>query len=66
MTDKRVGVYAGFDPTGPSMHVGHLLPFMVLLWFYVHGYSAVSLVCSFSSPPSSIQNSFLREVSHLF
>lgn len=44
MIEKRIGVYAGIDPTGPSMHVGHLLPFMVLLWFYIHGYRAVSLV----------------------
>lgn len=36
-TQKRVGMYAGIDPTAPSMHVGHMLPFMVLAWGYVWG-----------------------------
>ncbi|KAL3473437.1 hypothetical protein BJX99DRAFT_198493 [Aspergillus californicus] len=36
-TEKRVGLYAGVDPTGPSLHVGHMLPFMVLAWAYVWG-----------------------------
>ncbi|KAL4922499.1 hypothetical protein BDW62DRAFT_172648 [Aspergillus aurantiobrunneus] len=36
-TEKRVGLYAGVDPTAPSMHVGHMLPFMVLAWGYVWG-----------------------------
>ncbi|KAL4929113.1 tyrosine--tRNA ligase MSY1 [Aspergillus undulatus] len=36
-TEKRVGMYAGVDPTAPSMHVGHMLPFMVLAWGYVWG-----------------------------
>ena len=44
MTRRRIGVYVGFDPTGPSLHVGHLIPFMALFWMHVHGYYAVSLV----------------------
>ncbi|PWY93534.1 hypothetical protein BO94DRAFT_532476 [Aspergillus sclerotioniger CBS 115572] len=36
-THKRVGMYAGVDPTAPSLHVGHMLPFMVLAWGYVWG-----------------------------
>ncbi|KKK13256.1 hypothetical protein P175DRAFT_0449164 [Aspergillus ochraceoroseus IBT 24754] len=36
-TEKRVGLYAGIDPTAPSLHVGHMLPFMVLAWAYVWG-----------------------------
>ncbi|KAH0565368.1 hypothetical protein GP486_001233 [Trichoglossum hirsutum] len=44
MTDKRIGAYAGFDPTAPSLHVGHLLPLMALFWLYVHGYHTVSLL----------------------
>ncbi|PYH47364.1 tyrosine--tRNA ligase MSY1 [Aspergillus saccharolyticus JOP 1030-1] len=36
-TEKRVGIYAGVDPTAPSLHVGHMLPFMVLAWGYVFG-----------------------------
>ncbi|KAL3466027.1 hypothetical protein BJX64DRAFT_251518, partial [Aspergillus heterothallicus] len=36
-TEKRVGIYAGVDPTAPSLHVGHMLPFMILSWGYVWG-----------------------------
>ncbi|KAE8159008.1 hypothetical protein BDV40DRAFT_274609 [Aspergillus tamarii] len=36
-TEKRAGMYAGVDPTAPSLHVGHMLPFMVLAWGYVWG-----------------------------
>lgn len=36
-TEKRAGIYAGVDPTAPSLHVGHMLPFMVLAWGYVWG-----------------------------
>lgn len=43
-TSKRIGAYAGIDPTAPSLHLGHLLPLMVLYWLYVHGYHVVSLV----------------------
>ncbi|KAM0717079.1 hypothetical protein Q7P37_006931 [Cladosporium fusiforme] len=41
---KQVGVYAGIDPTAPSLHLGHLLPLMVLFWLYNHGHHTVSLV----------------------
>ncbi|KAI4149805.1 MAG: hypothetical protein LQ340_004427 [Diploschistes diacapsis] len=44
MISKRIGAYAGVDPTAPSMHVGHLLPLMVLLWLYVHGFNAITLL----------------------
>lgn len=44
LQNKRVGAYAGIDPTAPSLHLGHLLPFMILFWLYIHGYHAVSLI----------------------
>lgn len=44
MRKKRIGAYVGIDPTGPSLHVGHLLPLMPLIWMYYHGYKAISLV----------------------
>ena len=44
LTEKRIGVYVGVDPTAPSLHVGHLLPLMALYWMYLHGYRTVSLV----------------------
>ena len=46
LTEKRIGIYCGIDPTAPSMHIGHLLPLMVLYWFYIKGYRACSLVCN--------------------
>ena len=54
MTEKRVGIYAGFDPTAASLHVGHLLPLMVLYWAYVRGFYACSLVRSMYSNHASI------------
>lgn len=44
MLRKRIGAYVGIDPTAPSLHVGHLLPFMALYWLYIHGYGATTLV----------------------
>lgn len=44
LTSKRTAAYAGIDPTAASLHLGHLLPFMVLFWLYIHGYHTVSLI----------------------
>ncbi|KAL1961046.1 hypothetical protein VTO42DRAFT_4934 [Malbranchea cinnamomea] len=44
ITNKRVGIYVGVDPTAPSLHVGHMIPFMVLGWAYLHGIKAVFLL----------------------
>ncbi|OJD33731.1 tyrosyl-trna synthetase [Diplodia corticola] len=44
MTAKRIGAYCGVDPTAPSLHVGHLLPFMVIFWMYLHGFHAITLL----------------------
>lgn len=44
MRIKRIGAYAGVDPTAPSLHLGHLLPFMPLFWMYFHGYCALTLI----------------------
>ncbi|RMY15287.1 hypothetical protein D0867_06879 [Hortaea werneckii] len=44
LESRKLGFYAGVDPTAPSLHLGHLLPFMVLFWLYHHGHRVVSLV----------------------
>lgn len=44
LINRRVGVYCGLDPTAPSLHVGHMVPLMVLGWLYTHGYSVNYLV----------------------
>ena len=36
--------YIGFDPTGSSLHVGNLLPIMVLVHLQRHGHRPVALV----------------------
>ena len=49
MTHRRVAFYAGVDPTAPSMHVGHMVPFMVLGWLYIHGYKTHFLLGGFTA-----------------
>ena len=39
-----VRIYLGTDPTGPSLHVGHLLPFMTLKRLQEHGCHVYVLV----------------------
>lgn len=36
--------YIGFDPTGPSLHVGHLNSIMMLHWFQQCGHKPISLM----------------------
>jgi tyrosyl-tRNA synthetase len=44
LTKGPVTYYAGFDPTAPSLHVGHLLQFMVLRALQRAGHRPVVLV----------------------
>ncbi|APF20113.1 Tyrosyl-tRNA synthetase [Caldithrix abyssi DSM 13497] len=37
-------VYAGFDPTADSLHVGHLLPIITLRRFYEAGHRIIALI----------------------
>ena len=30
---KKISLYCGVDPTGDSMHIGHLIPFMMMKRF---------------------------------
>jgi tyrosyl-tRNA synthetase len=43
-TGRPIAGYNGFDPTGPSLHVGHLVPIFGLLQFQRHGGTPVALV----------------------
>ncbi|KRN30265.1 tyrosine--tRNA ligase [Liquorilactobacillus mali] len=38
--EKSIGVYCGVDPTGDSLHIGHLIPFMMLKRFQMAGHRA--------------------------
>lgn len=41
---KPVTFYVGFDPTGSSLHIGHLLPVMAMRWLQQCGHRALALV----------------------
>ncbi|MGW5270486.1 tyrosine--tRNA ligase [Rhodococcus sp. NPDC003994] len=42
-TREPITLYAGFDPTGPSLHAGHLVPLLVLARFQRAGHRPVVL-----------------------
>ncbi|MGR6685933.1 tyrosine--tRNA ligase [Furfurilactobacillus rossiae] len=45
LTDKKsIGLYCGIDPTGDSMHIGHLIPFMILKRFQLAGHKPVIVI----------------------
>ena len=37
-------LYVGFDPTGDSLHLGHLIPILSLAWFAKCGHRPIALV----------------------
>ena len=41
---ERVTAYSGFDPTAPSLHVGHLLPILALARLQRFGHAPIALV----------------------
>ncbi|MCR8643605.1 tyrosine--tRNA ligase [Paenibacillus sp. N1-5-1-14] len=41
---NKISLYCGVDPTGDSMHVGHLIPFMVMRRFQLSGHNPVILI----------------------
>ncbi|MFO8069950.1 MAG: tyrosine--tRNA ligase [Alkalibacterium sp.] len=44
ITEKAIALYCGIDPSGDSMHVGHLIPFMILKRFQLAGHKPVILI----------------------
>lgn len=42
--EKKISLYCGVDPTGDSMHIGHLIPFMMMKRFQLHGHQPVILI----------------------
>lgn len=42
--EKKISLYCGVDPTGDSMHIGHLIPFMMLKRFQLAGHRPVILI----------------------
>lgn len=43
LLESRQSVYAGFDPTAPSLHVGHLIPLLGLRRFQRAGHRAIAV-----------------------
>lgn len=59
-------VYCGFDPTGDSLHLGHMVALMGLAWFQRFGHTPVAIVggaTGMIGDPSgkSIERQFLTE-----
>ncbi|MDF2964500.1 MAG: tyrosyl-tRNA synthase [Paenibacillus sp.] len=44
LSEEPVVLYAGFDPTADSLHIGHLLPILCLKRFQMAGHLPVALV----------------------
>ncbi|EJS67804.1 tyrosine--tRNA ligase [Bacillus cereus] len=42
--EKKISLYCGVDPTGDSMHIGHLIPFMMMKRFQLEGHHPVILI----------------------
>lgn len=44
LDSEKIALYCGFDPTADSLHIGHLLPILVLRRFQNAGHTPVALV----------------------
>lgn len=44
LSKQVVTAYIGFDPTGPSLHVGHMTQIMLLYWFQQTGHRPIALM----------------------
>lgn len=44
ISGEKVKLYCGVDPTARSIHLGNLVPLMVLMHFYVRGHDVVTII----------------------
>jgi len=44
LTDEKISLYCGVDPTADSMHIGHIVPLLTLRRFQLHGHRPILLV----------------------
>lgn len=44
LSEESVKLYCGFDPTADSLHIGHLLPILILRRFQLAGHQPIALV----------------------
>lgn len=41
---EKVTAYCGVDPTGESLHVGHMVPYLMMRWFQKCGHEPIVLI----------------------
>lgn len=46
---RRLKLYLGVDPTGPTLHVGHMIPLLKLSQFQEFGHEAILLIGDFTA-----------------
>ncbi|MFL2640334.1 MAG: tyrosine--tRNA ligase [Dehalococcoidia bacterium] len=46
---NKLTIYQGFDPTSPSLHLGHYLSLRILRWFQLNGHRVIFLVGDFTA-----------------
>ncbi len=44
LSKEKITLYCGADPTADSLHIGHLVPFLTLRRFQLHGHRPIVLV----------------------
>mgnify|MGYP002510155160 CR=1 FL=1 len=44
LNEKKISLYCGTDPTGDSLHIGHLIPFIMLKRFQLAGHHPYILI----------------------
>lgn len=44
LAKEKISLYCGADPTADSLHIGHLVPFLTLRRFQMHGHRPIVLV----------------------
>lgn len=44
LSKEKVTAYCGIDPTGDSLHVGHMIPYLMMRWFQKCGHEPIVLV----------------------
>jgi tyrosyl-tRNA synthetase len=44
LSEEKITLYSGFDPTADSLHIGHLLPILTLRRFQMAGHHPIALV----------------------
>ncbi|GHU63636.1 tyrosine--tRNA ligase [Clostridia bacterium] len=44
LSEEKVSFYVGFDPTADSLHVGHFMQILVMMWMQKFGHTPVVLV----------------------